>query len=80
MRNICRCKLGEFFRILSYSSDIELFFPVNYDQTLSVHQQLSCEGEILERVTAAINSSSTGKAAGIDVILIELTGSSIVYI
>ena len=26
----------------------KLFFPVNYNQTLSVHQQLSFEGEILE--------------------------------
>ena len=54
-------------------SDIELFFPANYDHLLSVNQQISCEGEILEEeILDAINSFSSGKSPGIDGIPIEV--------
>ena len=54
-------------------SNIELFFQNNYDQILSVDQQLSCEGNILEEeLLDAINSFAPGKSPGIDGMPVEV--------
>ena len=53
-------------------SNIELFVQKNYDQILSVDQQLSCEGNILEELLDAIHSFAPGKSPGIDGMPVEV--------